>query len=126
MLVQRHGVAKPGQVAHVDQKGGRLKRIAKADGQLLAKQILVTNVGCQSLPGHIERGRRGRAAAKVAQGNVHHLGEPTKQGRHKLTKRHQMRLVVAVGAPRMQAHGTVVVLPRLQQRQPDQSGLCAR
>src|SRR5256885_5146978 len=49
MLVDGHAVAKPSDVAEIHQHRRRRRRVAKMRPQLLAKQILVTDVGRQTL-----------------------------------------------------------------------------
>src|SRR5256885_15906451 len=84
MLVDGHAVAKPSDVAEIHQHRRRRRRVAKMRPQLLAKQILVTDVGRQTLAGPGHGGLAQRAAVEVAQRYVHHLREPAKQRRDEL------------------------------------------
>src|SRR5256885_9025160 len=89
MLVDGHAVAKPSDVAEIHQHRRRRRRVAKMRPQLLAKQILVTDVGRQTLAGPGHGGLAQRAAVEVAQRYVHHLREPAKQRRDGLPEGHQ-------------------------------------
>ena len=49
VLIDRHGIAKPGDVAHVDEDGRRCGRIDEAGSQLFTKQVFVADIGLQAL-----------------------------------------------------------------------------
>jgi hypothetical protein len=100
VLVKRHRVAKPSEVAEVDHDRGGLGRICKTLGQLFAKQVFIANVGRNPLARPLERRLTERAPVEVTQGDVHHLHEPLGQRGNELAKRHKVVLGIAVDGPR--------------------------
>ena len=100
MLGDGDGLAEPADVAEVGEDRRRLLLGDEARRQLLAEQVLVADVGRDPLAADHERGRPQPAAVEVAEGDVHHLGEPAKAGRDELAERHQVVLVVAIEAAR--------------------------
>ena len=96
VLIDGDGVAKPRDVADVDQHRGCALGVDKATGQLFPKQVFITNVGRNPMALPIKSGRVVTACFEVAQWHVHPIGEPAKHGRHKLSKRHQMVFVVGI------------------------------
>jgi hypothetical protein len=123
VLVHRQGVTKPGDIAHIHQGRGRGGRVFETQGQLLAKQVFVTNVGGQALALPGQRSLVPATRFEIAQRDVHHSDKPDKTRRHELTKGHQMGLVIAVirQTSRLQRdHRIGVTLGQTAQRQPYQ------
>src|SRR5690606_20742467 len=88
----------PGDVAQVEQNGGRRGRIAKLRGDLIAKQVFVADVGRNAfaLP---EKARLAQwPAREIAKRNIQQFGKPAKQRRNEFAEGHKMVLVVAVGS----------------------------
>jgi hypothetical protein len=81
VLVDRHGVAEPADVADVDEDRGRQRRVGEARAQFLAEQVFVADVGRQPLALPFEGSLADRAAVEVAQRDVHHRVNQRKQGR---------------------------------------------
>ena len=97
MLRHRDGVAEPADVAEIGEDRRRARRVEETACQLGAEKVLVANVRGDALAADRKRRRIQRAARKVAQRNVHQLGEPAEAGRDELAEGHQVHLVVAVG-----------------------------
>ena len=131
MLGQCRAVAEPADVADIGQDGGGRGRVGKAHCQLLAKKVLVTDVGRHPLAAQRQGRRAQRPAPEVAQRDVHQFGEPAKAGRDELAKGHQVVFVVAVaGLARLagyQRHHRVgVTLVMAAQRHAHQRGGAVR
>ncbi len=99
VLLDRDGLAEPADVAEVGEDRRRRGRLAKARCQFLAEQILIADIGRDTLAAHVERRRRQWPPVEVAQRDVHHPREPLEAGRDELAERHQVVLVVAVITP---------------------------
>ena len=97
VLRHRDGLAEPADVAQVGEHGRRAAGVAEARRQLLAEQVLVADVGADALALDDEGRRRERAAAEVAERDVHQVGEPAEHRRDELAEGHEVLLVVAVG-----------------------------
>ena len=96
MLVNRHRVAEPGDIADVDQHRRCGCSVFEVGTQFFTKQVFVTNVWSEPLAAPFKRRLRQAAAVEVAQRNFHHADEPVEKRRHKFAKRHEVMLVVAV------------------------------
>ena len=96
VLINCHGIAKPGDVAHVDEDGRRCGRIDEAGSQLFTKQVFVADIGLQTLALEQQARLSQGATLETAQRHLHPVNKPLKAKRHKLAKRHQMVLSIAV------------------------------
>ena len=104
VLVQRHGVVKPAQIAQVDQHGGGQIRLHEAGGELFTEQVFVANVRPQALTLRDEGRRRQWALVEVAQRDTHQRDKPVEHRWNEFTKGHQVVLVITVVAPLADLH----------------------
>ena len=127
MLVNRHRVAEPSDIADVDQHRRRVGSVFEVGTQFFTKQVLVANVWRESLAAPFKRCLRQAAAVEVAQRNLHHADEPVEKRRHKLAKGHKVMFVVAVvrRAGLQAQHRVAVTITVGAQRKAYQCGLLA-
>ena len=96
VLVQRHGVVKPAQVAQVHQHRWGQIGLHEAGGKLFAEQVFVANMRPQALALRDEGGRRQRAPVEVAQRDVHQRDKPMEHRWNEFTEGHQVVFVITV------------------------------